>query len=374
MATVEETCNFVDDDGDGATDEGFRYQAGGWVNLARTARFASATGSVVLDDGSIAVSWLDHFSEVGDRLGVMRVTSDGETIAGPSFVALLGPSAGLVGPILRDGTLTWVAGSNDWKSCTIGCPILFARFEVAGMGLIEAKELAWPSVLGNSLLWQAGSRSRGASVARAKQRTTDSPCLVWFDAGSGEFLRDLVSDAAEIAFAASDGALAMQERILSTGAEASSRLRLRLLSADGSADIAVPLELGPAVGTLGPMAWNGDELVLLQLVPEESGWIPQLRRFSSTGGNLGESAPLPKNLRPESILAMQAGVLVLGAIAPDEHQLWRFDATLRPVPAAQNPIHAHANYAVELVARPAPALVRSTYDGRTVDLAGIGCP
>ncbi len=371
---VAETCNFQDDDGDGAIDEGFDYELGTWVNIGRTERFASPTRSLPLADGSIAVSWLDHFSEYGDKLAVVRVSPDGTTHAGPAFVELPAPSAQQSGPVLREGVLHFILGSNDWKDCAVGCPITFARFDAQTLALLETRELEWATANGQGILSTA-SCNADVCVSSVVHAPTGKQGLLWSEPKTGALVRHTTSDAPAILHSLGDSALALQERFPTDDVSPSWSLRLRFLTTDGSADLFAPIDLGACGAALGPMAWSGDSVVLVHRMPSNDKLQTVVRRFSSVDGlEIGEAVVVgDPGWTPSALVPFGSGFLLDGWAVPFSHQMRRLGADLRPLEEPHNAFDVSAYFYLEALSLPAPVLINSSYDGRSVNVAEVAC-
>lgn len=372
--TVAETCNFQDDDGDGAIDEGFDYELGAWVNIGRTERFASPTRSLPLADGSIAVSWLDHFSEYGDKLVVARVSPSGKVLAGPSSLDLPAPSGMQSGPVLREGILHFILGSNDWKECSVGCPITFARFDARTLEMLETRELEWETATGAGILSPA-SCNADVCVSSVIHAPTGKQGLLWSVPATGALVRHTTSDAPAILHALGDSALALQERFPIDDVSPSWSLRLRFLSTDGSGDLVAPIDLGACGATLGPMTWSGDSVVLVHLVPSGEKWQAVVRRFSSVDGReVGEAVAVgDPGWTPSALVPVGRGFLLDGWSVPYSHVVRRLGADLRPLIAPHGAFEVGAYFWLETLSLPVPVMILSSYDGRSVDIAEVLC-
>lgn len=138
-AAQPETCNQLDDDGDGVVDEGFDWTPGPWVkvlegNALEGVRVAPLSGE------RIAILVADRTAD-GDRsLHVAIVAKDGTVLGGPSQAAVA-PAFDGFGLAAAPEQELGVAYVADDAGCELGCRVDLVRFNANSLSEIERRTI-----------------------------------------------------------------------------------------------------------------------------------------------------------------------------------------------------------------------------------------
>jgi len=383
----EEVCNFVDDNGDGHVDEGFGWEPAPWVPVLITEKFASASLPIPLPDGSIVIPVFDHLSATGDLAVVVRVDREGQVLAGPTRVPIPYCGNGVVAARWGDAQILLVHSSRTWEGrepcLPIGCP--------------------WSAVLldATTLEVQAKKSVRGLNLAGAYPYELvcgDSLCTIslrdssaempWIVAQFDPIAAEVVS---HVTFLGSDWlAFAGQEPIdvwrtrplddsLCDAAECSGIVHTRVQGGVPGVESA-PVTVGPKLAL--------DYRSAPRLVEDHwelgvtSGEKRDTRFSILSLGIDGYSEPTTLWESSELLVANPVPIREARLVFAQNPQkdafalmLYRLSSRSDLTPAPRNPVQVgdYANIAHVLSTQAGPVLVRSTYDGQSVEVAPMRC-
>jgi hypothetical protein len=183
VSVPPEACNLVDDDFDGAIDEGFRWRLGAPSAIGSYARVIGLKGAR-LANGHVALTWLDDSGGAKVRVLSAILGPAGQLVAGPKETfAPQGMNGFGIAACPLDLEVGIAIAEEDSDGCANGCAIRLQRLSPADLeplGARRLEDLDWedpvvpPAKLLDLTCTQAGYAYLAADAAKAAW-------LGWFD-------------------------------------------------------------------------------------------------------------------------------------------------------------------------------------------------
>jgi hypothetical protein len=397
-ATTEQ-CNFRDDDGDGAVDEGFDWKASEWstvLTVANPKHNISYLEAISLGDGRVAVAGIDgQGAGPGDpdKAFVVTVSAGGALVDGPTEITIDtsgGNYANLIsGPT---GEIAAAFGGTDYTpDCAKSCPVYVVRLDAASLNVLDAPgsgpaPLSLPFTASGvvDLAW-----APTGYVLLTVENGTGQLHLSWLDSTGTAVTRDEpVGEGATAsgAVAAGPGGLGWLRSTLNGTSFNSVIMGVHTL--DGLGVVLADTEIAAGVSTglqslSRSLLWLGDSIVVSHAASPAGTLVPLLSVWSTSGKALaGPTAVGGQGTVLSDMVPIDGNLVILRDNATVTATLLRLRADLTPVetPAGGTVLTTQTSYLALAPTSTGLLAFRGAAgsgDGSTnprLQVARIGCP
>jgi len=362
-----ETCNFVDDDGDGLVDEGFPWVVEDPVLLHRVSRFSTLGQVVPAADNTWILVGTDAISAPGDRLFALSIDEKAQVIHGPTHVAIPHCSQGAAVLAPLDSNFLALTGSRTWEGQSPcpedGCPLLGVIFDpelhVVTKASLTIPNSPYPLVSGLECVFSACFAIVRDGMTVSLLRLAPSPLAL-------EAQREVGQDAVLLSVSADD------EQLLDIVDVENARVRWRRLQGQDLTEEGPPMELLAANRIHGAKALEDGGFILAYA---DSAEMPHVARFEA---DLQRRFDRSDVVPPLDMVGRGNGILYM-AIPTDNLvlavELTRLDESFFPVRAPNNPlrVNTYPSKVSLMIGENSALMFSSNYDGQAIEAHRLSC-